>query len=77
MKRRCFTDVDCLEVLVEFYINYHGDDEYLDYEFQVSKGNIYYFKKRHGFVSNLCHIKGTFIEHCIYESIHKRYECSF
>lgn len=57
MKGKCFTDVDCLEVLVEFYINYHGDDEDLDYEFQVSKGYIYYFKKRHGFVSKLCHIK--------------------
>lgn len=38
MKGKCFTDIDCLEVLVEFYINYHGDDIDIDYELQVSKG---------------------------------------
>lgn len=57
MKEKFFTDVDHLEVLVKFYINYHGDDEDLDYEFQVSKGYIYYIKKRHDFVSKPCHIK--------------------
>ncbi|KAK8860294.1 hypothetical protein M9Y10_011958 [Tritrichomonas musculus] len=38
-KGKCFTDADCLEVLVEFYINYHWNDN-IDYEFTVSNGHL-------------------------------------
>ena len=56
-KGKCFSDADYVELLVEFYLNYHMNDEKLNYEFTFSNGYIYNFKKRHAFVSKLCHIK--------------------
>ena len=57
LPNKCFTDSDCVEILTQTYLEKHQNDENINYSFIVSKGYIYYFKMRHGFVSKLCHLK--------------------
>ncbi|KAK8875912.1 hypothetical protein M9Y10_006089 [Tritrichomonas musculus] len=52
-----FTDEDCLEILVNAYLTKHQNDENIDYTVSFSRGYIYNFKKRHSFVSKVCHLK--------------------
>lgn len=56
-KGKCFTDDDCIETLIDAYLEIHWNDENINIEFSISRGYVYYFKKRHNFVSKLCHIK--------------------
>ena len=53
----CFTDEDGMEIITQAYLDKHYNDEEFDFEYNVSKGYIYSFKKRHNFVSKLCHLK--------------------
>ena len=54
---KLFTDEDCLEILVNAYLTKHQNDENIDYTVSFSRGYIYNFKKRHSFVSKVCHLK--------------------
>lgn len=53
----CFTDGDGMEIITQAYLDKHYNDEEFDFEHNVSKGYIYSFKRRHNFVSKLCHLK--------------------
>ena len=54
---KCFNDEDCVAIITDAYLEKHKDDENIDITYVVSKGYIYSFKKRHAFVSKLCHLK--------------------
>lgn len=57
LKGSCFTDEDGIEILTNAFLDKHYNDENFDFEYNVSNGYIYEFKKRHSFVSKLCHLK--------------------
>lgn len=57
IQNKCFNDEDCVTILTQAYLEKHANDKDFDYTYAVSKGFIYDFKIRHGFVSRLCHLK--------------------
>ena len=58
IQKHCFfNDSECIEILVDAYLTMHSNDENINFLISFSRGFIYYFKKRHGFVSRICHLK--------------------
>lgn len=57
IKGFCFTDEDGIETLTNAYLEKYYHVKNFDFEYNVSNGHIYEFKKRHNFVSKLCHLK--------------------